>query len=82
MELSSNQLHRLLKSANLTDESDFTKKWNIDGFSLVCIIANPSEDQTIRNYYSDESIKMLQKLSHIFLHLYYCQYFEQKREKN
>jgi len=48
----------------------------------VCIIANSSEDQTIRNYYSDESIKMLQKLSHIFLHLYYCQYFEQKREKN
>jgi hypothetical protein len=54
----------------------------VDGFSLVCIIANENENPVIRNYFSDEEMNFLKKLSHIFLHLYYFQYYESlKREQ-
>jgi hypothetical protein len=51
-------------------------KWSVDGFSLLCIIGNESESQTYKNYYSNEDLNVLNKLSQLFLHLYYYQHSE------
>lgn len=32
---------------------ELIRKWSIDGFSLVCTIANETENNLIGNYYSD-----------------------------
>ncbi len=50
------------------------KKWGVDGFSLVCILGNEGDSQTLRNYFSDEDIRMLTRLSQLFLHLYFAQF--------
>lgn len=52
------------------------RKWNIDGFSLVCTVASEGTNSLIRNYYSDEELNFLRSLSTVFVHLYYCQFWE------
>jgi hypothetical protein len=58
----------------MREESESVKKWGIDGFTLLCIIGNESESQTYKNYYSDEDLRLLNRLSQLFVHLYYSQH--------
>lgn len=74
IELSCGQLTRILKNMKMCEESESVRKWGADGFSLVCIMGNEGDSQTLRNYFSDEGIRLLTRLSHIFLHLYYWQH--------
>lgn len=74
IELGSAQLARILKNANMLEESEGASKWNLDGFSLLCIVGNEGEGQSYKNYYSNEDLRLLNRLSHLFIHLYYYQH--------
>lgn len=74
IELGCGQLARMLKGVRLSEESEGVKKWGVDGFSLVCILGNEYDSQNLRNYFSDEDIRILTRLSQIFLHLYFYQF--------
>lgn len=52
------------------------RKWSVDGFCLVCILPHQRDNPILSNYYSDEELHLLSSLSHIFLHLYYAQYWQ------
>jgi hypothetical protein len=73
IELGSAQLARLLKGAQLGEESACVTRWGVDGFSLVCMLGS-DDGQTLRNYFSNEDVQLLVRLSHLFLHLYYAQH--------
>lgn len=56
-------------------------KWAVDGFSLLCIIGNEHYNQTYKNYYSNENLKLLNKISQIFIHIYYYQHYQKMQEE-
>jgi hypothetical protein len=80
IDLGSGQLARMLRSIHMTEESESVKKWAVDGFSLVCILGNEADGQTLRNYFSEEDVKLLIRLSQLFLHLYYTQFAQLAQE--
>lgn len=53
IELGCGQLARMLVGVRLHEESEVVKKWGVDGFSLICILGNECDSQTLRNYFSD-----------------------------
>lgn len=68
----------LMRLLEINEERvEMIRRWSIDGFSLVCTVASEGANSLIRNYYSDEELNFLRALSTVFVHLYYCQFWEE-----
>ncbi len=79
--MTASQVAGILKNSKLEGHANLLKKYNIDGFNLICSLSDLDTLKEIRNYFKDEDIKRIVEASHLFLIQYFRQTILEKLRK-